>query len=278
MKKLVKITGIIFGIVFLILICMVLYVNFTGIPKYEVVLPEYTHVSTPESIERGKKLALTLCAGCHKNHETGKLTGTLMLDAPPEFGKIYSQNITQDSTYGIGNWTDAELLYLLRTGIKKDGQYIPPYMAKLTVTSDQDINAIISFLRSDDPLVAPNPTPDQPSEVSFLTKLLSHLVFKPMPMPTKPIKMPDTTDRVALGKYYIQTLDCFSCHSADFKTNDYLVPENSKGYMAGGNKPLNMEGQIIATSNLTPHKTSGIGNWTEEQFIKAVKFGLVEND
>lgn len=48
--------------------------------------------------------------------------------------------------------------------------------------------------------------------------------------------------------------------------------------MAGGNKPLNMEGQIIATSNLTPHKTSGIGNWTEEQFIKAVKFGLVEND
>lgn len=90
--------------------------------------------------------------------------------------------------------------------------------------------------------------------------------------------MPDTTDRVALGKYYIQTLDCFSCHSADFKTNDYLVPENSKGYMAGGNKPLNMEGQIIATSNLTPHKTSGIGNWTEEQFIKAVKFGLVEND
>lgn len=72
-------------------------------------------------------------------------------------GKIYSQNITQDSTYGIGNWTDAELLYLLRTGIKKDGQYIPPYMAKLTVTSDQDINAIISFLRSDDPWWLPIP-------------------------------------------------------------------------------------------------------------------------
>jgi hypothetical protein len=35
----------------------------------------------------------------------------------------------------------------------------------------------------------------------------------------------------------------------------------------------NLEGELIHTRNLTPDKATGIGNWTEEQFIKAVKFG-----
>ena len=35
----------------------------------------------------------------------------------------------------------------------------------------------------------------------------------------------------------------------------------------------NKEGEIILTRNLTPDKATGIGNWTEEQFIKALRFG-----
>jgi hypothetical protein len=36
----------------------------------------------------------------------------------------------------------------------------------------------------------------------------------------------------------------------------------------------NKEGEIVYTRNLTPDKETGLGNWTEEQFIKAVKHGL----
>lgn len=278
MRKLLKYLGIALLVLVALALTGFLTINSRGIPSYEVEKSDYRVVSTPESIERGKKLTTMLCAGCHKDHQTGKLTGTPMLDAPAEFGEIYTPNITQDKQYGIGGWTDAELRYLLRTGIKKDGQYAPPYMAKFPNMADEDINAIISFLQSNDPMVVADPKPDQPSKPSFLTKLLCNVAWKPFPMPEEPIALPDTTDMLALGKYLAHNLDCFSCHSADFKTNDFLKPEASKGYFGGGNKPLNLKGQVVPTANLTPDPETGIGNWTEEQFIKVVKYGLKEGE
>ena len=278
MKKVFKILGIILGILLLIVLCGFLFINFKGIPSYETANIDYHVVSTPESIARGEKLASMLCAGCHMDPETGKLTGTQMLDAPPEFGTVYTPNITQDKDYGIGNWTDAELLYLLRTGIKKDGKYAPPYMAKLPNMADEDINAIISFLRSDHRLVNADPKPDQDSKPSFLTKLLCNLAWKPLPMPSETIEMPDTNDRVALGRYLAYNLECFSCHSADFKTNNFLDPPMSAGYFGGGNKPLNREGKVMYTQNLTPDEETGIGSWTEEKFVKVVKHGIKDGE
>lgn len=154
---------------------------------------EYKHVSSPEIVARGKKLSSMLCAGCHQNPETGEITGTQMLDAPKEFGIINSKNIIQSKAHGIGDWTDGELVYLLRTGIGKDGQYIPSYMAKLTNMADSDINAIIAFLRSDDAMVQAKEVADKPSQPSILTKLLSTVIWKPMEMPKQEINLPDTT-------------------------------------------------------------------------------------
>jgi mono/diheme cytochrome c family protein len=210
------------------------------------------------------------------NHETGALTGHLMAEAPKEFGKVYSQNITQDSTYGIATWTDGELMYLFRTGIKRDGQYAPPWMAKMPNMADEDIASIIAFLRSGEPMVAAAHVPDQPCEPSFLAKMLANFAFKPLPMPEHKIEMPDTNNAVELGKYLVENLDCFSCHSADFKTNDYLHPEKSVGYLAGGNKPLDQNGMPMLTQNLTPDDETGIGKWTEERFVTALKTGIME--
>ena len=274
MKKAFKIIGIGLLIIIALIGLGATYINSNDLPSYEVQTIDFQADINPESVARGKKIVSMLCASCHMNREKGNLTGTQMLDAPSEFGVIYSQNITNDKTHGIGDWTDSEILYLLRTGIKRDGKYSPPYMAKLPHMADDDINAIISFLRSDDPLVAADPIPDQPSQPSFLTKLLCQVVMKPFPMPTEKIAMPDTTNVIELGEYLAHNLDCFSCHSADFKTNDFLHPEKSPGYFGGGNKPLNLEGKIVLTPNLTPDPETGIGKMTEEQFIRAVRYGL----
>lgn len=277
MKRLLKYLGITLGVLISAILVFALYVNFSDIPSYSVEKIEYHSVSTPESVERGKILALMLCSGCHRNIETGKLTGMRMLEAPPEFGVINSANITQDKQYGIGEWTDAEILYLLRTGIKRDGKYAPPYMAKLPNMADEDINAIISFLKSDDPMVAADATADRPTEPAFLTKLLCKVAWKPFPLPTEPIPMPDTNNTVTLGKYLAHNLECFSCHSSDFKTNNFIQPELSEGYFAGGNKPLDRQGRVMLTPNLTPDMETGLGKWTKANFVKAVKSGIVDN-
>ncbi|MCB0686901.1 MAG: c-type cytochrome [Saprospiraceae bacterium] len=278
MKKALKIAGYILLALLLLIVVGALYINISGIPKYPVNLPEFRASMTPDAIDRGEKLASLLCAGCHLDHKSGRLIGKHMVDVPAEFGTIYSKNITADPEFGIGGWTDAEILYLLRTGIKRDGYYAPPYMAKLPKMADQDIDAIISFLRSGRPMVKADKTPDQEPIPSFLSKLLCRVVFKPFPMPTEAIPMPDSLDVLALGQYLAHNLDCYSCHSADFKTNDYLNPEKSAGYFGGGNKPLNEKGREVLTANLTPDPETGIGNWTEEQFIRAVKYGIKGNN
>lgn len=272
---------ILFGLIAFVLLLAgagAAYINFTGIPKYKTKDLDYKVTVTPQKVERGKKLASMLCVFCHLNPTTGTLTGKQLPEAPKEFGRIFSQNITQDSAYGIGRWTDSELLYLLRTGIKRDGQYSPPYMAKLGHMADEDVEAIIAFLHSDDPLVAATATPDVPCEPSFLTKFLCRVAFKPLPYPEKKIEMPDTNNPIALGKYLTFNLDCYTCHSADFKTLNSLVPEHSGGYLGGGNKPLDMEGNEMLTPNITPDKETGIGNWTEDKFVRALKYGLIEGE
>ena len=273
MKKFLRYLFILLGIVLVLVICGASFISIRGIPSYEKGNLNIKVVATAERIERGKKLSLLLCANCHKDPATGKLTGKEMHEAPTEFGKIFSQNITQDKQYGIGEWTDGELLYLFRTGIKRDGKYAPPWMAKLTNMADEDINSIIAFLHSDDPLVAASPTPDFPCQPSFLSKFLCTAVFKPFSMPDHIIEMPDTNNAIQLGKYLAHNLDCFSCHSADFKSNDYLEPEKSVGYFGGGNKPLDSEGKEIVTQNLTPDPETGIGRWSEERFVDALKNG-----
>jgi mono/diheme cytochrome c family protein len=187
---------------------------------------------------------------------------------------IYSQNITQDREYGIGDWTDSEIAYLLRTGIARDGRYTPPWMLKLPLLSDEDLKDVIAFLRSDDPLVRPAHVPDRPPAPSFFTKLLTRVAFKPLPYPDRPIVAPHPSDRVAYGRYLmVGKLDCYSCHSRDFAKQDALVPESSLGFLGGGNRMRDRQHNPVYTANLTPHP-SGLGSWTEEDFRRTLKLGL----
>jgi mono/diheme cytochrome c family protein len=279
MKKLLKILGILLGVVALVAIGFVIFVSARGTGSYNVNVPEVPKVEiTPARVERGEKIAAMLCRNCHYNSETGKLTGRPMLEAP-DFGKLYPRNITQDPEIGIGGWSDAEIIYFIRTGIHpKNGKYIPPYMPKLKHISDEDLRSVVAYLRSDRPEVQADKSELPESEPSFLSKFLSLVAFKPLEYPTHEIPGPDTTNQVEWGKYLtLYQIECFTCHSKDFKTMDINVPENSEGFMGGGNMLRSRDGTMITTRNITPDEETGIGKWTEEQFVKAVRSGIVPN-
>lgn len=262
------------GVMVLLMAGAALFIQWRGIPTYDRPNLQQTVEIHPQRVLRGKKLASMLCAQCHLNPETKRFTGKFMADAPDMFGTIHAPNITQDKAYGIGQWTDGEIIYLLRTGIKRDGSYVPPYMAKLPHMSDEDMASIVAFLRSDDGWVQPLEVASVPSQPSFITKLLSTVTYKPLPLPARPIHMPDTTDLVAFGRYLTINLNCWTCHSGDFTRLDVLTPENSYRFLAGGNKMKDMQGKEMVALNLTPDKETGIGKWSQEKFVKAVKWGL----
>ena len=274
MKKVLRYLLLLLGIVAIAAGGFAAYIAIRGIPKYKAEKINLKIDATPARLAQGQKLASMLCANCHLDQNTNKFTGRKM-DEAPQFGTIYSKNITQHAEFGIGKWSDGDLVYLLRTGLKPDGTYLPPYMAKLVNISDEDLYSIIAFLRSDHQWVKPDNSRQPDTKPSFLTKFLCNIgAIKPFPFPKKPIYAPDTTDVVKWGKYIATAqLECFSCHSKDFAKNDYFTPENSKGFFGGGNTMIASDGKKITTRNITMDHETGIGNWTEEQFIKAVKYG-----
>jgi mono/diheme cytochrome c family protein len=214
-----------------------------------------------------------LCKECHMG-EGGKLTGRMMSDLPKELGEVASLNITKDPEHGIGQWTDGELYYFLRTGLRKDGSWSPPFMPKFVQMADEDMYSVIAWLRSDDPSLQPDSREYPPNEFNLLVKFLGNVAFAPPPLPEKPVMIPDSTDMVALGRYVANGIaDCYSCHSKDFKTNDIVNPEKSPGFYGGGNPMLTQEGEVIHTANITMDMETGIGSWTEQEFLEAVKYG-----
>lgn len=276
MKKAAKIIGIVLGSVIILVGLFAVYVHISGIPSYETQKLDLKVEITPERVAQGQKIASMECIACHAGPD-GRLTGRHLKELPAEFGDIYSRNITNDPEKGIGTWTDGEIYYLLRTGVKRDGQYLPPYMAKFPLASDEDLYSVIAWLRSDHQAVQGTKEEAPESSPSFLTKFLSRVAFKPLPYKGEPIAQPDTSDAVAHGRYLSTAVyGCYACHSADFKTMNETEPEKSGGYFGGGNQMKNMEGQLVVTSNLTFDET-GIASYSEEDFIQAVKYGKKRN-
>lgn len=276
MKKVFRYLLITLGVLVILVGGFAAFVAFRGIPNYTPENFTLKMASTPERVEKGRQLSAMLCNGCHLNPNTGKLTGRKM-DEVSMFGAVYSRNITNDPEHGIGKYTDGQLAYLLRTGIRPDGRFLP-VMAKLQKMSDEDLQSIIAFLRSDNAWVQADKTENVNSKYSFLTKFLTNMkMIKPMPF-YKSIPEPDTTNAVKWGEYVsLYRVECYTCHSADFTTDDFINPEKSKGFFGGGNKFENPDGSKIYSRNLTMDEETGIGRWTEEDFIKAVKTGIVPN-
>jgi hypothetical protein len=191
------------------------------------------------------------------------------------FGEVYSTNITQDRTHGIGAWTYGEIAYLLRTGVTRDGRYTPPWMLKLPLLADEELRDLIAFLRSDDPLVRPVAVASQPTKPSFLAKVLTRTVFKPLPWPAAPLAAPPPDDRVEYGRYLVTAkLRCHECHSEDPGTVNTTEPEKSAGYLGGGYAMKDRDGHTVYSTNLTPDRATGLGAWTEDQFRRTLKMGI----
>jgi mono/diheme cytochrome c family protein len=138
MKKVLKFIG--YGLLCLVLLLggFCTYVAAVGVPSYDPpTIPEITVESTPARVTRGEVIAQIQCLACHANNEN-RVTGKYLAEVPAIFGKLYSKNITQDKEKGIGNWTDGELMYFLRTGLRRDGSYAP-VMPQYPHMADEDL-------------------------------------------------------------------------------------------------------------------------------------------
>lgn len=276
-KSILKILAYTVGTLVTLVALALGFVYLRGIPKYKYApSAAIINLKVPRDsahVARGAVIGSMHCMECHAGAE-GKLIGKPITDLPSVFGDIHSLNITQDKKYGIGDWTDGELYYFLRTGIHKDGRWSPPFMPKYHALADEDMYSLIAWLRSDDPRLAPDIHELPPNQFNLFIKILGNTLFGPPPMPQEPIHIPDTSNQVAYGKYIANDLaHCYACHCGDMLKVNSLEPEKSFGYYGGGVPLRNAAGETVTSANLTMDKETGIGNWTEQEFLDAVRFG-----
>ncbi|RWY49433.1 cytochrome c family protein [Mucilaginibacter gilvus] len=239
--------------------------------KFPTTTNNYKAVSTSHALARGKVLAFSICAGCHYDRAINKFIGTQIHDIPGIAGKVYSANLTHSGSHGImAKYTDAEVKYLLKTGVANDGRFLN-YMLRPNM-ADQDIDAIIAFIRSDDASVAAADTAVGLTHLTFVGKAFMNIKAKPMPYQAN-VKLPAISDKVKLGYYLIDNLGCFHCHSKSLTKLNFLYPDQTKGYLAGGIKLKGKDEMDIYASNITPDKNTGIGDYTKEQFFNALQNG-----
>lgn len=239
--------------------------------KFDTAKASYTAVSTPAAFERGKELAFAICAGCHYDRRVNRFIGKQIEDVPGIAGKVYSANLTHSKTNGVTvHYTDAEIRHLIKTGVARDGRFLS-YMLRPNM-AEEDINAIIVYLRSDDPALKAADTTVGVTHFTFVGKIYMNMHANPVPY-KQDVKLPAENDPVAMGYYLVDNLGCFHCHSGSLTKLNSLNPDQTPGYLAGGIKLKGLQGSEIRASNITPDKNTGIGNYTKEQFRAAVAEG-----
>lgn len=277
MKKLLKIIGIILGIIIICVLGLAAYINFANAPVYDVEIPDLEVKSTPEKVARGKKIVSSACENCHGHN--GILEGQLFTDdgVNQAFGTYYTSNITQDTIAGIGKYTDGELYRLLRTGLNKYGRRNSVAMPVWLNSSEEDIYSIIAYLRSEDKAVQPSNKVHPIHEGTFLEKALLKFEFKPFEYQDSYPETPKLTNPVAYGKYIVETEAlCFACHSENLETVDLITPTKTLNYLGGGYVFKMKDYNIKAPSILLDGK-SEISKWTKAEFMKSIQTGMRPN-
>jgi hypothetical protein len=207
----------------------------------------------PAVIARGKHLAESV-AGCAVADCHGlDLSAGKVIELGP-LGRMAAPNITAGSMGAA--YSDGELARLVRHGVKKDGTsvfFMPAH--EMNWLPDEDLTAIISYLRT----VPPSTKPNNGSQIGVMLKVMDrmgmmkadiarqidheHVELAPPPEPT-----------AKYGKFLMR--ECTGCHGEG---------------LAGGKIP-GTPPSIPIPKNLTMHET-GLKGWTFEDFAKTLETG-----
>lgn len=216
---------------------------------------------------RGRYLfALAGGCGCHTAEGGPVNAGGRPLKTP--YGTFYGTNITPDPAYGIGRWTDRQVIDAIRFGVRPDGSVMSPVMPypAFSGMSDDDVTALVAYLRTLPPVAREN----VPHEVSLpfanLIMRLWRWVFFDSPRP--PVTAPQ--EGIERGRYISEHVShCQECHTPRtvFGTLDRAR------YLAGN--PDGVDGEV--TPNITPDPKTGIGDWSEDDIVTLLREGFLPN-
>jgi cytochrome c553 len=216
-----------------------------------------------QRLMRGRTIYnLAHCDVCHSTRDFEKFDGPVIpghtgagLVFPPRLvpqGRISAPNITPDPVTGIGEWTDGEKVRAIRNGFARGGRKLIPIMPYEVFAhlSDEDLYSLVAFL---DALPAVrNEVPDSRFDREVQWHFRRALFMSRLERTISSVPEPNHNSQVPYGEYLVQIGQCAGCHGANF---------------SGGNSFHESPTTTVISSNLTPDMATGIGHWTESDFL-----------
>ncbi|MGE3402915.1 MAG: cytochrome C [Vicinamibacterales bacterium] len=240
--------------------------RYPDVPEAETITVE----ATPERLARGQYLVehVTVCIDCHSQRDMTKYAGPVKPGTEGGGGeffgdeaaglRLYSRNITPA---GIGEWTDGELIRAMTTGVNPSGEALFPIMPYQRYASldTEDVQAIVAYIRTLKPVTSHVPERELPFPLP--------LVVRTMPAAARPQARPSPDDRWRDGRYLVNAAACGDCHSPMDDQGQIIAGREFSG---GMEFPL-PGGGVVRSANISPDRETGIGAWTEEQFVQKFK-------
>ena len=267
-----------------------IYVQVSYNRKYDWPAPALKTSTDSTVIARGKYLVQgpAHCVSCHvadfdqmvaaDSGKTVDLVGGIGFTMGP-LGTMYTRNLTPDPKTGIGRYSDEQIFRMMRHGIRPDGLASMPLLMPFWNMADEDLIAVVSYLRSLPPVEHAVPEPNW----TFMGKAVRTFAptFKPIEKPTPPPTAPPMAPTIERGEYLARYVtNCVGCHTKrDMMTYEAIGPE-----FAGGmefepwpalHKYMNTDTTLwLRTPNITPDPNSALSKFkTVEEFIARFRQG-----
>ena len=125
---------------------------------------------------------------------------------------MHPANLTPDTETGIGRYSDGQIFRMMRHAVKPNGQGTISLMMPFWNMADDDLVAVVSYLRSLEPVR------NEVAEAgwTFMEKVMRTFVplFKPVYNPTSLKSAPPMEPTVERGEYIARYVaNCVACHT-----------------------------------------------------------------
>ena len=180
-------------------------------------------------------------------------------------GTARATNLTSDPETGLGSWSEAEIVRALRNGQSRDGRLLAPIMPYewFHGMSDEDAFAIAGYLKS---------LPPVRKEVRQSPNLIFRFARAVIlaPKPAMRVAAPAAGASPEYGGYLALHVGlCADCHTP---RKGLMAKADQTRLFAGTSTPP--KGFPANPSNLTPDPETGIGRWSESDFIQTMRTGV----
>jgi mono/diheme cytochrome c family protein len=257
-KKFLKWLGVVAGGLVGVLLLAVIGVYFWSEARlnqvYRVEPATVTIPTGTEALAEGQRLFSTRgCVDCHKPNGAG---GDFIDD--PLLGRVNAANLTGGQGGVAGSYSDNDWVRAIRHGLGPDGRslWVMP-SNEFNAINDRDLGALIAYIKSLPPV-------DKEIPANSLGPL-GRVLLVAEQIPVLPAEMIDHTAarpaavEVAVTREYgaYQAQTCIGCHGAG---------------LSGGAIP-GVPAEPPYPANLTPDPATGLGNWSEADFFRAIREG-----